>query len=40
VNKNWLNDVRVSCKVLFSLRELMKSNVGLEEKLEEKLDKF
>jgi hypothetical protein len=40
MNKNWLNDTRASCKVLFSLIVLIKSNVGLEEELEEELDKF
>lgn len=35
MNKNWFNDVRVGCKVPFSLVELVDYKVDLKEELNE-----
>jgi hypothetical protein len=39
VNQNWPNDVRVDCKPLFNLVELIEKDLGYEE-LEEFEDSF
>jgi hypothetical protein len=35
VNKNWRNDLRISCKSPYSLIDLIEINVNLDEELEE-----
>jgi hypothetical protein len=34
VNKNWPNDLRIGCKSLFSLVDLIKTNLNLEEEFD------
>ncbi len=35
VNKNWPNDLKIGCKSLSSLVDLIETNVNLEEEFEE-----
>jgi len=35
VNKSWLSDISIGCKLPFNLRRLFQTNLGFEEELEE-----
>jgi hypothetical protein len=35
MNKNWSNDLKVTCKSPFSFIEFLEKNIDLEEELEE-----